>query len=216
VTEDDSAATEHAITNAHDFPARVRRALSVHRAVKIKDESLYSASVLLPFFASESGAPYLWLVRRAIDMRLHGGQVALPGGRRDERDPDLLTTALRETHEEIGLLPSAVDVLGVLDDYVTITGFAVTPYVGWIAKPFEPRPRASEVARVFAAPLLAFERPPRAMSVGWGDSKRIVLSYEAEGEIVWGATASILRGFFDLMGCSGSAASSSDASSQKA
>jgi 8-oxo-dGTP pyrophosphatase MutT (NUDIX family) len=187
--------------NEHDFPARVRRSLSRHRAVKTTDGTLSPASVLLPFFASETGAPELWLVRRAVGMRVHGGQVALPGGQRDERDPDLLSTALREAYEEIGLVPSAVDVLGVLDDCVTITGFAVTPYVGWIAKPFHPQPLASEVARVFAAPLSAFEQPPRAMSIVWGEAKRIVLSYEAEGEIVWGATASILRSFVELVLC---------------
>jgi 8-oxo-dGTP pyrophosphatase MutT (NUDIX family) len=190
--------------NDGDFPARVRRSLSIHRALKARESTLCPASVLLPFFASETGTPQLWLVRRAVGMRVHGGQVALPGGQRDARDPDLLSTALREAHEEIGLVPSAVDVLGVLDDYVTITGFAVTPYVGWIPKPFQPQPLASEVARVFAAPLSAFEQPPRAMSIVWGDTKRIVLSYEAEGEIVWGATASILRGFVELVGCTGS------------
>jgi 8-oxo-dGTP pyrophosphatase MutT (NUDIX family) len=191
-----------------DFPARVRRALSSRPAVKAKESTLYPASVLLPFYASEKGAPELWLVRRAVGMRVHGGQVALPGGKRELQDPDLLSTALREAHEEIGLLPSDVEVLGVLDDCVTITGFAVTPYVGWIAKPFHPQPLATEVARVFAVPLLAFEQPPRAVSVVWGDSKRIVLSYEAEGEIVWGATASILRGFVELIGHEHTGASS--------
>src|ERR1700704_5195469 len=73
-----AAAQEHAMTDQDDFPSRVRRSLSSHRAVKIDDRSLYAASVLLPFFASETGAPHLWLVRRAVDMRVHGGQVALP------------------------------------------------------------------------------------------------------------------------------------------
>lgn len=123
----------------------------------------------------------------------------MPGGKREPDDEDLLSTALRETHEEIGLSPNDVDVLGALDDCVTVTGFAVTPYVGWITKPFAPQPLASEVARVFAAPLSAFEVPPRAMSIDLGESKRIVLSYEATGEIVWGATASILRNFVDLV-----------------
>jgi 8-oxo-dGTP pyrophosphatase MutT (NUDIX family) len=182
------------------FAERVRQVLSSHTPVRARGEPLRPASVLLPFFApSEGAAPELWLVRRPDGMRVHGGQVALPGGKREPEDADLLSTALREAHEEIGLEPSDVDVLGSLDDCVTVTGFAVTPYVGWIAKPFQPEPLASEVARVFSAPLAAFEQPPRAISVTWGPAKRIVLSYEAAGETVWGATASILRNFVELV-----------------
>jgi 8-oxo-dGTP pyrophosphatase MutT (NUDIX family) len=183
------------------FVERVRQALSSRTPVRARGEPLRLASVLLPFFApSEGASPALWLVRRPDDMRVHGGQVALPGGKHEPEDADLLSTALREAHEEIGLLPGEVDVLGALDDCVTVTGFAVTPYVGWIARPFQPEPLASEVARVFSAPLAAFEVAPRAMSLTWEGSKRIVLSYEAAGETVWGATASILRNFVELVG----------------
>jgi 8-oxo-dGTP pyrophosphatase MutT (NUDIX family) len=187
------------------FADRVRQILASRKPIRARGDSLHEASVLLPFFSrSDDGSSidrgvHLWLVRRADGMRVHGGQVALPGGKREPDDEDLLSTALRETHEEIGLSPNDVDVLGALDDCVTVTGFAVTPYVGWITKPFAPQPLASEVARVFAAPLSAFEVPPRAMSIDLGESKRIVLSYEATGEIVWGATASILRNFVDLV-----------------
>ncbi len=182
------------------FADRVREVLSSRNPIRARGEPLRLASVLLPFFApADDAPPELWLVRRPDGMRVHGGQVALPGGKHEPEDADLLSTALREAHEEIGLLPGDVDVLGVLDDCVTVTGFAVTPYVGWIAKPFQPRPLASEVSRVFAAPLAAFLVPPRATSVMWGSSKRIVLSYEAAGEVVWGATASILFHFVELV-----------------
>ena len=187
------------------FADRVRTILSSRRPVRARGDGLLPASVLLPFFSrtddgpSVDSGPHLWLVRRADGMRVHGGQVALPGGKREPEDSDLLSTALREAHEEIGLSPSDVDVLGALDDCITVTGFAVTPYVGWITKPFDPKPLASEVARVFAAPLSAFEVEPQAVSIDLGTSKRIVLSYEATGEIVWGATAGILRNFVQLV-----------------
>jgi 8-oxo-dGTP pyrophosphatase MutT (NUDIX family) len=187
------------VTAAAEFAERVRGVLVSRDPVPVNDATLAPASVLLPFFAGENGAPMLWLVRRADGMRIHGGQVALPGGKREPDDVNPLATALREAHEEIGLPPGDVDVLGVLDDYVTITGFAVTPFVGWLAKPFEPLPLAAEVARVFAAPFAAFEQPARAITLEWGGAKRIVLSYDAAGETVWGATASILRGFVDLI-----------------
>ncbi|HKQ69744.1 MAG TPA: CoA pyrophosphatase [Polyangiaceae bacterium] len=157
------------------------------------------ASVLLPFFAAGDGAPELWLVRRADHVRIHSGQVALPGGKHEPHDPDPLSTALRECHEEIGLEPSAVEVLGRLDDCITVTGFAITPFVGWIANPFTPLPLTDEVARVFAVPLAALEREPEAVSIDWGEAKRIVLSYSIAGETVWGATAAILRGFVQCL-----------------
>jgi 8-oxo-dGTP pyrophosphatase MutT (NUDIX family) len=182
------------------FADRVRQALAAREPIRARGEPLRAASVLLPFFAPTEGAPAeLWLVRRPDDMRMHGGQVALPGGKYELEDADLLSTALREAQEEIGLDPAEVEVLGAIDDCVTVTGFAVTPYVGWIARPFQPRPHAPEVARVFSAPLAAFQVPPREMSVMWGSSERLVLSYEAAGEIVWGATAAILRNFVELI-----------------
>jgi 8-oxo-dGTP pyrophosphatase MutT (NUDIX family) len=132
-------------------------------------------------------------------MRTHSGQVALPGGKHEPSDVDLLATALRETHEEIGLAPGEVDILGALDDYATHTGFVITPYVGWLSNPFTPEPHASEVARVFAVPLATFDQEPRPVTMAMGSSKRIVLSYEAEGETIWGITAAILRRFSELL-----------------
>jgi 8-oxo-dGTP pyrophosphatase MutT (NUDIX family) len=132
-------------------------------------------------------------------MRTHRGQVALPGGKCDPGDADTLTTALRESHEEIGLLPQEVEVLGALDDLETITGFLITPYVGWIANPFTPQPRDSEVARVFAVPLAAFAQEPATIRIPWEGAERVVHSYEVAGEVVWGATASILRSFVEVL-----------------
>src|SRR5882724_1086668 len=132
------------------FPDVLRRILAARFPCEQAAGILAPASVLVPLFAPIAGAdPEVWLVRRADEMRLHGGQVALPGGKYETGDRDLLTTALREAEEEIGLFTSRVDVLGRLDDYVTVTGFVVTPFVGWIGEPFIPRPLASEVARVF-------------------------------------------------------------------
>jgi 8-oxo-dGTP pyrophosphatase MutT (NUDIX family) len=183
-----------------EFPERVRRLLAARSPWKARDADLRPASVLLPLFASEPGGPpQLWLVRRSIDMRTHSGQVALPGGKHEPSDVDLLTTALRESHEEIGLVPSEVDVLGPLDDYATHTGFVITPYVGWVSRPFIPAPHAREVARVFAVPLTTFEREPHTITMATGSSKRIVLSYEAAGETIWGITAAILRRFSQLL-----------------
>ena len=145
-----------------------------------------ASAVLVPLFERD-GETHAWLVRRASGLRDHSGQVAFPGGKRDAADDSLLTTALREAEEEIALARTSVDVLGALDDCFTITGFAITPYVGWVkndAPPLSPDP--NEVARVFAAPLGAFLEEPQGTfpRVGW----------RIDGELVWGATAAIIRG----------------------
>ena len=182
------------------FAESVRGVLASRERATGVSSALQRASVLLALFApAPREAPHLWLVRRSEGVRTHRGQIALPGGKREPGDADFLATALRESHEEIGLRPSDVDVLGVLDDRETITGYLITPYVGWIANPFTPQPLAAEVARVFSVPLAAFEEEPRRTRIPWYGTEREVLSYEVAGEVVWGATASILRHFVELV-----------------
>ena len=182
------------------FADTVRRLLAARERAQAESSALQRASVLLALFAAgPEEAPHLWLVRRSEDVRTHRGQIALPGGKREPRDADFLATALRESHEEIGLRPSNVDVLGVLDDRETSTGYLITPYVGWILAPFTPEPLAAEVARVFSVPLAAFADEPRRTRVPWQGTEREILSYEVAGEIVWGATAAILRHFIELI-----------------
>jgi len=182
------------------FPDTVRRLLAARERAQAESSALQRASVLLAMFApGPEDAPHVWLVRRSEDVRTHRGQIALPGGKREPKDADFLATALRESHEEIGLRPGDVDVLGVLDDRETSTGYLITPYVGWISTPFTPEPLAAEVARVFSVPLAAFANEPRRTRVPWQGVEREILSYEVAGEIVWGATASILRHFIELI-----------------
>lgn len=149
-----------------------------------------AAAVLVPLFDRE-GDTYVWLARRPQTMRSHAGQVAFPGGKSERGDDSLRETALRETQEEIGIAPWQVDVLGGLDDVFTITGFTISPWVGWLSPDAEPVANPTEVARVFAAPLRAFFEEPTGMLPyrGW----------TVDGEFVWGATAAIVRGFVMLL-----------------
>jgi 8-oxo-dGTP pyrophosphatase MutT (NUDIX family) len=188
------------VTAGHRFRDRVITVLNGRARVRYDDSKLRPAAVLLPFFATSSPEePHVWLLRRSDELRTHAGQVAFPGGQPDPDDADLLATALRETNEEIALPPEAVQVLGALDEHATVTGYVITPYVGWIDASFQPTAHATEVSRVFAVPLAVFEAAPEPLTVRWGSTKRIVLSYRAEGEVIWGATAAILRGFVTLM-----------------
>lgn len=142
-------------------------------------------SATLTCLFEKDGDTHIWLMKRPDTMRRHSGQVAFPGGKRDPSDATLLFTALREAEEEIGLGEHEVDVLGPLDDVVTFTGFVITPYVAWLRGPFLPVPNPTEVDRVFTAPLRTFAERARGVfpKVGW----------HVEGELVWGATAAVLR-----------------------
>jgi 8-oxo-dGTP pyrophosphatase MutT (NUDIX family) len=169
---------------------RLRHALTHRRAGKIPQGATTAAAVLLPLFERD-GEVHVWLVRRPTTMRSHAGQVAFPGGKSDAADESLLDTALREADEELGIPRAGVDVLGALDDTLTITGYVISPFVGWIPHDVEPRPNPSEVARAFTAPLHAFFAPPSGMLPWRG--------WTVDGELVWGATAAIVRGFVGIL-----------------
>jgi 8-oxo-dGTP pyrophosphatase MutT (NUDIX family) len=113
---------------------------------------LRPASVLAPL-VERSGALHVVLTRRAARLAHHPGQVAFPGGKQDVRDADACAAALREAEEEIGLPRGRVRVLGAFDPHETVTGFLVTPFVGLVEGPFEPRPDRAEVEEVFEVPL---------------------------------------------------------------
>jgi 8-oxo-dGTP pyrophosphatase MutT (NUDIX family) len=168
----------------------LRRALAVRVRRELPRGATTAAAVLLPLFERD-GEVHMWLVRRPTSMRSHAGQVAFPGGKSDPSDDSLLVTALRETEEELGIARATVDVLGALDDILTITGFTITPWVGWIAPNVELRPNAMEVARAFAPPVRTFLEPATgaAPSRGW----------RVDGELVWGATAAIMHDFVRLV-----------------
>jgi 8-oxo-dGTP pyrophosphatase MutT (NUDIX family) len=172
----------------------VRHALRSQGPARSLIPGLRPAAVLIALFETENGL-YLWLIRRTEDGTAHSGQVALPGGKPNASDADLAQTALREAHEEMGVALDQVEVFGQLDDYVTITGFCISPFVGWITGAFEPRADPREVARVFCAPLSLFLGPGSRHEVSWGNCRRVVKAYQVQGETVWGATAAILQKF---------------------
>jgi 8-oxo-dGTP pyrophosphatase MutT (NUDIX family) len=168
----------------------LRRALAARAPRTLSPGQTTAAGVLVPLFEKD-GEAHVWLARRPTSMRSHAGQVAFPGGKRELADDSLLTTALRETEEELGIPPRHVDVLGPLDDVLTITGFTISPWVGWLAPEAKILPDPREVARAFAAPLRAFLAPPSGVLPWRG--------WTVDGELVWGATAAIVRGFVAIV-----------------
>jgi 8-oxo-dGTP pyrophosphatase MutT (NUDIX family) len=131
--------------------------------------------------------------RRRDDLRRHAGEISFPGGRRDPEDPDLRHTALREAHEEIGLLPEAVDLLGALEPTPTIaTGYAVYPFVGLLEPGQEWTLSAREVAQVLELPLSALRGGYRRQRLIRRGIPIRTDTYVVGDQMIWGATARIL------------------------
>ena len=142
-----------------------------------------------------AGQTAVLLTQRATHLARHAGQIAFPGGRIEPGDSGATAAALREAHEEIGLHPASVEVVGRLGDHLTGTGFAVTPIVGYIPADFAARPDPAEVAGVFEIPLEVVFGPQglrECVHERYGTRLRgFELHYE--GRHVWGATAAMLQ-----------------------
>ncbi|MDR1828952.1 MAG: CoA pyrophosphatase [Methylobacteriaceae bacterium] len=151
-----------------------------------------SAAVLVPIVDREQ--PTLLFTLRSSTLKHHSGQISFPGGRQEPGET-IVETALRESFEEIGLARGLVDVLGVLDCYVTGTNYIIRPVVARVDPRFEPHANPDEVVEIFEAPLDMFfdaghyikcvrergGRPREFYAIAWGE------------HFIWGATAGILR-----------------------
>jgi 8-oxo-dGTP pyrophosphatase MutT (NUDIX family) len=157
---------------------------------------LKPAGVLVPIMERSEGLSIL-LTQRAPDLRHHAGQASFPGGRMEEHDDTLLDTALRETHEEVGIHPRHVDIIGYLQSMPTITGFAVTPVVGLVSERAELLIDRTEVDYTFELPLdfLLNERNDRLVDREWQGTAFRLKEFHYGGERVWGATAYMLLAF---------------------
>jgi 8-oxo-dGTP pyrophosphatase MutT (NUDIX family) len=172
-------------------PARSDFDLS-HRGVT--GAPLVPAAVLAPLIERD-GVLWFILTERSAHLKRHAGQISFPGGAPDAGDDSLAATALREAHEEIGLPPHEVELLGAFEPYETITGFAITPFVGLVRAAFTPTPDPLEVASVFEAPFAFLMDPAnhhRACREAGGVTRWF---YETpyDGRRIWGATAGLLK-----------------------
>lgn len=158
------------------------------------------ASVLVLFGEGPRG-PELLLLERAADLRAHPGQVAFPGGSQDESDADAVAAALREAVEETGLDPAGVDVVGVLPAlWLSATDYLVTPVVGWWHSPISVRPvDPAETASVHVVPVDDLLDPANRGRVRH-PSGYVGPAFRVDGILVWGFTALILGGLFDVVG----------------
>ena len=158
------------------------------------------AAVLVPIVLRE-GAPVVLLTQRTAHLRDHPGQVSFPGGRVEEADRSPTETALRETEEEIGLSRRHVEILGFLPEYLTGTGFSVTPVVALVRPPFSLAPEAFEVAEVFEVPLDFLLDPAnhQRMVIHVGGIRRSFFAMPYQDRFIWGATAGMIRSLSDRL-----------------
>ena len=167
------------------------------------DRPMARAAVLLGLVMRDE--PMVLLTRRANHMSTHSGQVAFPGGKVDPLDKDLRHTALREAHEEVGLSPALVQVLGELPTYTTGSAFVITPVVALVDPGFEAAPNPNEVAQVFEVPLSFLMNPAhhrRHAHEAEGVRREwysMPYNHGEQEHFIWGATAGMLRNFYRFL-----------------
>jgi len=180
---------------------RLRELLPPPEASPPPPPGLLPAGVLVPLFPV-NGELHLLFTQRTYTVRDHQGQISFPGGVRDSGDPDLLTTAVRETEEEIGLKAEVVEVLGRLPPVATVTGYWINPFVALIPHPYEFRPNPVEVSRLLVFAVREFLPPERWSTSDYEYQGRVirVCCWKQGDTVIWGATARILLHLLALLG----------------
>jgi 8-oxo-dGTP pyrophosphatase MutT (NUDIX family) len=189
----DAAACDHAhAARWSDFD------LNPHAGhLRAEEATLREAAVLMPIIDRPAELTLL-LTQRTQHLSAHAGQISLPGGRREPEDSTPVETALRETREEVGILPDEVRVIGAMDCYETRTGFLITPIVGLVAPDYTLVPNTNEVEEVFEVPL-AFLLDPRNHKTHSREYKGMRYHFHAmpyHDYYIWGATAAMLKNLY--------------------
>jgi 8-oxo-dGTP pyrophosphatase MutT (NUDIX family) len=193
--------------NPGELRARLASIVGAHTVVYgeeivgILEKPPVPAAVLVPIILGDE--PSLLLTRRTAHLKSHAGQVSFPGGRIDPEDQDAEAAALREAREEIALNPDEVEVIGRMDDYVTGTGYVITPVLGLLPPGLTFVPSPHEVAAVFEFPfsvLLDPEAPRRQKQHVRGVWREYWVWPHPE-HFIWGATAAIMHHLAGKLRC---------------
>ncbi len=176
---------------AGDLPKRARKL--------IRQETLVPAAVLIPLVGATDTE--VILTRRAGHLKHHAGQISFPGGRLEKQDAGPLAAALREAEEEIGLDPACVEIAGYLMPYITITGYVVTPVVGFLRNGYTVAADQVEVDEVFKVPMAHLLNPENWVRRNREFMGVPVTYYEIHwrDRNIWGATAAMLIAFSKLL-----------------
>ena len=165
-----------------------------------QSHNLIPAAVLIPVINREDELKVLF-TRRTANLAKHAGQISFPGGHIEDSDNEPVDAALRETEEEVGLPRHYIEVIGQLENYISRTGFQITPVVGVIEPPFTVVPEPSEVAEIFEVPLSFLLNPEnhhrhtRKIS----GEKREFYAMPYREYYIWGVTAGILVNLYEYL-----------------
>ncbi len=179
----------------------VQKALSSREMQAVTDPRYRPSAVLLLLYPKD-GEYCVMFNKRSEEVEFNKGDMCFPGGGKDPEDTDLVATAVRETHEEMGIRPQDVTILGELDDTVTMSGFFIHPFVGTIPYPYQFKPSTIEVAEVVEIPVSALldvrnlREEARVLPNGHLTANR---SYAYGRHLIYGATARILGQFLDIV-----------------
>jgi 8-oxo-dGTP pyrophosphatase MutT (NUDIX family) len=185
-------------THRHLTRLRERLAPAQSRARPATPPDKKTAAVLVPLFEREDKLHVLY-TRRTDWLPSHQGEVAFPGGKVDKADADLLATALREAHEEIGLGPDTVEVLGGLTVISTqASGYSVAPFVGVISDPIKLRPNPREVAEIFSVPMDVLGDQRFRGNYRWRRGANFPAILYGE-QTIWGLTLRITLSLLELL-----------------
>ena len=175
---------------------RLKQLLSQRQKRHISDASRMSAAVLVPIYLKQE-QHYILLTKRTETVREHKGQISFPGGTYQEGDETLLGTALRESTEEIGLMAEDVEVLGDLDDEISLTSnYIISPFIGLIPWPYQFKMNEEETEEIIEIPIVTLlDKNCLYPEIQNGEMAN---SYHYRGKVIWGATARILSQFLDF------------------
>ena len=180
------------LPGSESWPASLREQL---------EASLTPAGVLIPIFDRGDSGLSLLLTQRSAELKHHAGQISFPGGRMEPDDADIGVTALREAHEEVGIAPEQVSVIGYLEPMPTVTGYAVTPVIGLVDVSTEIEVDNTEVEFAFEVPL-SFLLPStnrRLVERDVHGQKVPMVEFHYDGHRIWGATAFIIISLIKLI-----------------
>jgi 8-oxo-dGTP pyrophosphatase MutT (NUDIX family) len=179
---------------------QIRSILSSRVRKVINNLPFARAAVLVPLYKKGEDC-HLLFTKRTDKVKYHKGEISFPGGVFDEGDSELEKTALREASEEVGLKEKDVQIIGVLDDIVTVTEFIITPFVGLFPYPYPFKVSEIEIAELIEVPLSLLIRKDgyHEQVIFRMNREEMVDVFQYENHIIWGATARILKQFLDLI-----------------
>ena len=173
------------------------------KGIEETDPGIRHAAVLVPLFESD-GVYHVLFTKRTNRVDAHKGQISFPGGAVDEEDGSFRETALREAHEEIGLRPEDVTILGRSDDARTVaSNFIIHPFIGLIPYPYPFKISPGEVKKLIEVPFVFFLPDPsrdRTMTVEYEGKAYTSVAYPYDGDVIWGATARIMENLVEILG----------------